>query len=131
MKNVLIVFLCCAAMAASAQSHRHRHRPSCATPEQMQMILRTLEKQSFDDKRVEVAELCVVLGHFCVRDLAEMAGTFTFDAGRLEFLKFAHPYCTNPEAYPMLRDTFTFSSNFEKLLDAVRPPNPKEAKRRK
>ena len=87
----------------------------------MQLVMKTLEKQAFDDQRLEIAELCVALGTFCVRDLQRMAAVFSFDDKRLEFLKFAYDYCSDRENYPMLRDAFTFSSNYDKLLEYIYP----------
>ena len=120
-RYVFVALMSLLMVAAVAQPPRHHHRPRCASPEQMQLVMKTLEKQSFDDNRLEIAELCVSLGQFCVGDLERMAKVFSFDDKRLEFLKFAYDYCTDPENYPMLRDSFTFSSNYDKLIDYIYP----------
>lgn len=99
----------------------HRTEYRCATPEQMHMVMRVLDNQSFDDKRLEVAQLCVVLGEFCVDDLARMASKFSFDDNRLQFLQYAYPYCVDPENYYYLRGCFSFESNFEKLMETIPP----------
>lgn len=101
--------------------HRQAPMPPCATDEQMAVVMKTLKNQSMDEKKLEIAKLCVVLGHFCTDDLARMAKGFSFDDNRLEFLLYAHRYCSDPERYPTLREVFSFSSNFDKLLDAVYP----------
>jgi len=88
----------------------------------MQLVMQTMASQSFDERKLEIAQLCVTLGHFCTDDLARMAASFSFDENRLAFLKYAYPYCTDNERYPTLRDCFSFSSNFDKLMDAVYPP---------
>ena len=98
-----------------------RHRVECATPQQMSMTMQVLEQQSFDDKKLEIAKLCVTLGHFCTDDLARMAAKFTFDDKRLEFLLYAYDYCEDPERYYALRDLFTFRSNFDTLMESVMP----------
>ena len=95
-RYVFLALMSLMMVAAVAQPPRHHHRSRCAAPEQMRMVMQTLEKQSFDDNRLEVAELCVVLGQFCVSDLERMAKVFSFDDKRLEFLKFAYDYCTDP-----------------------------------
>ena len=87
----------------------------------MRIVMQTMKNQSMDDKKLEIAKLCVVLGTFCTDDLARMAKVFSFDDNRLDFLIYAHLYCSDPERYPTLRDVFTFNSNFDKLLDAVYP----------
>jgi len=128
-KLFFILLLALTTMTAGAQ-HRHdhnaphgrgpeRHRIECATREQMNMAMHVMSQQSFDDKKLEIAKLCVVLGHFCVEDLARLAGTFSFDDSRLTFLIFAYDYCENPQDYYALRDVFTFRSNFDTLMDTV------------
>ena len=98
-----------------------RHVVVCATPEQMNMTMQVLEQQSFDDKKLEVAKLAVVLGHFCTKDLARIAETFSFDDQRLTFLLFAYDYCEDPQNYPALRDVFSFDSNYDKLIKTIYP----------
>lgn len=120
----LAIFALAMVVAVAQPPRHHRHRP-CATSEQMHMVMKTLEKQSFDDNRLEIAELCVTLGQFCVSDLERMCKVFSFDDKRLEFLRFAYSYCTDPENYPMLRDAFTFSSNYDKLMDYIYPQRPR------
>lgn len=104
-------------------NHRHDHHPAppmpCATPEQMQMVMQTLKAQSFDEKKLEIAQLCVTIGHFCTDDLALMAGEFAFDDNRLFFLQYAYPYCSDPERYPALQECFAFRSNYDKLMQSI------------
>lgn len=102
------------------EPHREFKQP-CATPEQLEAVMKALEAQSFDDKKMEVAKLCVFIGNFCTDDLARIARVFSFDESRLTFLIYAHPYCSDRERYPLLKDVFAFSSNYDKLLEATRP----------
>lgn len=103
----------------------HHERMECATPEQMSMTARVISNQSFDDNKMEIAKLAVTLAHFCTNDLAQIASLFTFDDKRLEFLQYAYPYCTDPQNYPLLRDSFSFQSNYDKLMESIRPPRPR------
>lgn len=107
--------------------HVHHHAPEppqiiCATPKQLSITLQVLEKQSFDDKKLEIAQLAVTLGHFCVYDLARMAQLFSFDENRLAFLQYAHAYCQDPQNYPALRDVFKFQSNYDELIRSIYMP---------
>ncbi len=127
-----ILILALVTVTAGAQHHHHdgrdqrgrgheRHHIECATHEQLGMTMQVLNQQSFDDKKLEIAKLCVVLGHFCVDDLSRMAGVFSFDDSRLTFLTFAYPYCQDPQNYYALRDAFSFRSNFDTLMETVHP----------
>ena len=103
----------------------HQHGPApahhivCATPDQLSMTLQIVGNQSFDDKKLEIARLCVTIGRFCTDDLAMMATEFAFDDSRLLFLQYAYPYCTDPERYPLLQECFTFRSNYDKLIQTI------------
>ena len=100
--------------------HEMRQAP-CATPEQMQLVLKVLNNQSFDDKKLEIGKLCVVLGHFCTRDLALIAEQFSFDDNRKQFLIDAYPYCVDPENYYSLKEVFQFRSNFDEMMEKTHP----------
>ena len=103
----------------------HDHAPArhivCATPEQLSMTLQVVGKQSFDDKKLEIAKLAVTLGHFCTDDLARVAQLFSFDDNRLAFLIYAHAFCEDPQNYPALRDVFSFQSNYDELIRTLYP----------
>lgn len=106
--------------------HHGHHHPEpvvyCLNAEQMAMVQQVMADMSFDDKKLEIAKLSVCLTPFCTRDLAQLASMFSFDESRLTFLQFAYPYCSDPENYPLLRDAFSFSSNFDKLMSSIYPP---------
>lgn len=126
-KFFVILLMMLTTMTMGAQRHHDhgrghdRHRVECATHEQMSMALQVINQQSFDDKKLEIAKLCVVLGHFCVDDLARLAKPFSFDDRRLDFLIFAYDYCEDPQNYYALRDVFTFRSNFDTMMDTLHP----------
>ena len=107
--------------------HGHGHGPVparrvlCATSEQLAMTLQVVGNQSFDDKKLEIAQLAVTLGHFCTDDLARIAQLFSFDDNRLKFLLYAHEYCEDPQNYPSLRDVFSFQSNYDELIRTLYP----------
>lgn len=85
------------------------------------MTMHVLRQQSFDDKKLEIAKLAVTLGRFCTNDLAHMASLFSFDESRLDFLLYAHAYCEDAQNYPMLRDVFTFQSNYDEMIRTLYP----------
>lgn len=134
MKRIaFILFGAMLCLSMSAQRHQGRpapgghgphdgrgpHHIECATGEQMNMAMQVLENQSFDDKRLEVAKLCVVLGHFCTEDLARIARVFSFDDNRTKFLTFAYRYCQDPQNYYRLREVFEFESNFRTMMETI------------
>lgn len=136
-RKLLVVVMAMIAVVGMAQHHgghqpkggHHKgHEPrqevryvECASPEQVEMALRVIENQSFDDKKLEVAKLCATLVPLEVFDLARIAATFSFDDKRKEFLIYAYRTCCNPDSYYLLRDCFSFRSNFDDMMEAVLP----------
>lgn len=92
-----------------------------ANAEQVQWALQIIQKQSYDDKRMEVAKLCVVLCPFTTRDLGRMVDLFTMEDRKVDFLIFAHPYCPDKENYYFLRDKLRYRSDQDKLMERVQP----------
>ena len=106
------------------QHHSHQPAPApviCASPEQMQMAIQVLEKQYSDDKRMDVAKLCVMLGHFCTADIARLGSRFTMEDSKVSFFRFAYPYCQDPQNYYTLRDALRYKSDYDKLMESCRP----------
>lgn len=129
----LFLLACMTLLSAGmmAQHHHDRHdrghgpgrRPivECATGEELGITVQVLEAQSFDDKKLEIAKLAVVLGRFCTEDLARISKVFSFDDNRLAFFLYAYDYCEDPQNYPLLRDAFSFQSNYDKLMKTLYP----------
>ena len=135
-RNVLMVLMAVMSMMVMAQPPHgdrgrgghgerghggyERQRIECAAPNQLRMSLEAIENQAFDDKKLEIAELCVTLGHFCTSDLERMARLFSFDANRKKFLTYAYRYVDDPQNYYSLRDVFEFRTNFDEMMDSLR-----------
>ena len=136
-KSLLIVLMALVSVCMMAQPPRgghghhdrdgHGHRPGshqveCATQEQLQKTLQVIGKQSFEEKKLEMAELCACLCTFCTNDLARIARKFAFDEHRRKFLTYAYDYCSDPYNYYTLREVFEFRNNFDEMMRQVEPP---------
>lgn len=139
-RNILLAIFAFAAMGMTAQNYRNGHDGAynehakmvrqyggemphrdyvyngyMASCEQVDKVVRLISRSSFDDNKLEIAKVCVSLCPFSVSDLARIARLFSFDENRLEFLKYAYQYCPESEHYYVLRESFTFRSNADKL----------------
>ena len=85
------------------------------------MVIQVMDKQYSDDKRMDIARLSVMLGHFCTKDLARMATRFTMEDSKVDFLRFAYRYCEDPENYYTLRDVLRHRSDYERLMEVCQP----------
>jgi len=76
---------------------------------------RTIEKADFEDTKLTIAKQIVSSELMTAKQLAEIANLFDFEHTKLEFLKFAYPYCFDQNKYYMVNDVFDFSSSVDEL----------------
>ena len=99
-------------------SNRHNgndFREVPANSEQVRQIINVLKQTSFDDKKLEIAKLCVSLRPMMMEDIASVAKLFSFDDRRLDFLEYAMENCPDAQRYTILERTFSFSSNYREF----------------
>ena len=77
----------------------------------------SVKKQNFDDTRVKVAKQIVAANCMNVNQIKQIANTINFEETKLDFVKFAYDYCTEPKQYFKVNDIFSFSSNVEDLTE--------------
>ena len=81
--------------------------------------LTSVKKQSFDDVKLKVAKQIVAANCLDVNQIKQLANTITFEETKLDFVKFAYDFCTEPNKYFKLNDIFSFSSSVDDLTDYI------------
>lgn len=135
MKKILFTLAMCLSVAVAypqppGQAHGQREMPPhhrqqrkiCAGEENIGIIVETLNSLSFTEQKMNVAKMCVQVMPICTNDLKLIVATFEFDNDRLEYLKFAHDYVTDPWNYHLLSDSFSFSTNYNALMNHISGP---------
>lgn len=79
----------------------------------------SLKAESFDSNRLQNAKVYASKANLSASQIKEIAATFTFDSNRLDWAKSAYSACYDKGNYFLLRDTFTFSSNYSALQDYI------------
>ncbi|WP_300663623.1 DUF4476 domain-containing protein [Fluviicola sp.] len=79
----------------------------------------SLKAESFDSNRLQNAKVYASKTNLTASQIKEIAATFTFDTNRLDWAKAAYSACSDKGNYFLLRDTFTFSSNYSALQDYI------------
>ena len=80
---------------------------------------RTIEKADFEQTKLTIAKQIVASELMTARQLAEIARLFDFENTKLEFLKYAYPYCYDQNKYYIVNDVFTFSSSVDELNEFI------------
>lgn len=89
------------------------------SPRQLDDMLSSLRKQTFEDTRLKSAKQMVSNNCMSAGQVAKMCQEFTFEANRLDLAKFAFQYCVDPKNYYKVNDVFTFSSSTDELTEFV------------
>ncbi|MCQ2132130.1 MAG: DUF4476 domain-containing protein [Bacteroidaceae bacterium] len=135
MKRLFIALIVMVAMTANAQEAGRGEHPAYSynterpmangqrpmaydiapmDKEQAKMVIKLIKSASFDDKKLETAKVCLALRPMFAADIETIAKSFSFDDGRLKFLKYAFDYCVDKENTLRFSRLFTFRTEAEK-----------------
>lgn len=79
----------------------------------------SIKKQSFEDTRMKMAKQITSANCLTVNQIKRMMGNFSFEDSKLDYAKFAYPYCTDRNNYFQVNDLFSFSSSTDELTDFI------------
>ena len=79
------------------------------------MIKKMVSKETFEDDKLTLAKQAIPGANMTAAQLANIARVFSFENTKLEFLKFAYPFCIDPNKYFLVNDVFSFSSSKDEL----------------
>lgn len=78
-----------------------------------------IQRESFDDTRMTIAKQVVASNMITVNQIAQIARLFSFESNRLEFAKFAYPYCIEKNKYYLLYEVFDYDSSKQELNEYI------------
>lgn len=84
-------------------------------PNDFNLALRVISADNFDDKRLESAKYIIKSNSMSARQIARICTLFNFEANKLEFAKFAYPYCVDRNRYFIVDEVFNFSASRDEL----------------
>ncbi len=84
-------------------------------PRDFEAAARMISEENFDDKRLELAKYIIQSNPMSTRQIFQVCSLFNFEANKLEFAKFAYPYCVDRNRYFLVDDVFNFSSSKDEL----------------
>ncbi|NGF74873.1 DUF4476 domain-containing protein [Fluviicola sp. SGL-29] len=83
------------------------------------LFLNTLRNEAMDSNKLRMAKNYVASNSLTAEQIAGISKEFSFDNNRLDFAKHAYASCYDKNNYFLLKDTFTFSSNYNNLLNHI------------
>ncbi|NGF74839.1 DUF4476 domain-containing protein [Fluviicola sp. SGL-29] len=87
--------------------------------EVFQKFMTSLKNESIDGNKLTMAKSFVKSNSLSADQIAQISRQLSFDSNRLEFAKYAYDYCFDKSNYFLLKDTFSFSSNYNNLLKYI------------
>lgn len=81
--------------------------------------LASIESKAFSDSRLTLAKQVTKGNCLTSAQIAQIITLFDFEDTRLEYAKFAYPYCFNPENYWKVNNAFQFESTIEELNEYI------------
>jgi hypothetical protein len=100
--------------------------PPTVTEADLQDLLRSLRKASFDQTRTQLAQqfLAGSRNRFLSAQIRQIVRCFEFEPNRLEFAKYAYDYTLDQDKYLLVNDAFEFAATKLTLAQYVesRPP---------
>ena len=87
--------------------------------QEVDLMVDMLHKESFDSTRDKLAMNFVQQHPMKANQILRLCQEFTFNSGKVDFLKKAYPYCVDPENYAIVTTALTFSSDKEQILNLI------------
>lgn len=72
-----------------------------------------------DSNRLTMAKSYASSNSLTAEQITDISKGFSFDSNRLEFAKHAYAACIDKSNYFLLKDTFSFSSNYNSLVNFI------------
>ena len=84
-----------------------------------QLFLNSMKNENIDSNKLRMAKNYVAANTLTAEQISSISREFSFDSNRLDFAKHAYVNCYDKNNYFLLKDTFTFSSNYTSLLNHI------------
>lgn len=90
-----------------------------ATENEMSSIMGMIKQEAFDNDKLNLAKTFIKSKNVTTAQVIRLAQAISFENKRLDLLLYAYEYCVDPANYYQTAEVLTYSSNKQKLLDAI------------
>lgn len=90
-----------------------------ATENEMSSIMGMIKQEAFDNDKLSLAKTFIKSKSVTTAQVIRLAQSISFENKRLDLLLYAYEYCVDPANYYQTAEVLTYSSNKQKLLDAI------------
>ena len=80
---------------------------------------KSVSSKTFSDSKMTIAKQVTKNNCLDAMQIKEIAALFDFESDRLDYAKFAHQYCMDPQNYYKVNDAFEFETTIEELNESI------------
>ncbi len=111
------------AVGAGKQSDKPQltavEKPSVATDEDVETMVRQLKAEPFDSDRLALARTLLSSSLFSSEQIARLVQTIDYSNSQVELLKYAYNHCHDPRNYSTAIEVLTFTADRKKVTDYI------------
>lgn len=90
------------------------------SPRDYENACQIISNESFDSSKLTVAKQVVSSNPMTAAQILGICKMFSFESNKLEFAKFAYPYCIEPNRYYLLNEAFSYESSKRELDEYIK-----------
>ena len=94
-------------------------QPTCMKPQDYDQAYQLIANETFDSSRLTVAQQVISSNPMSASQILGICKLFSFENNKLEFAKYAYPYCTDKNKYYLLNEAFSYESSKRDLSDYI------------
>jgi len=91
----------------------------CMPAKDFSKALSVIQKESFENSKLEVAKQMTSANRLCVSQIVEICRLFSFENSKLEYAKYAYRYCVDRNNYYQVSEVFTYSASKDELRNYI------------
>lgn len=88
-------------------------------PDEFEQTKAMIENESFDSSKLNLAKQIVAGNMMRATQIAEVCKLFSFESNALEFAKYAYRYCSEPNKYYLVGQSFKYESSKRELNEYI------------
>ena len=96
------------------------HPSPCMDEGDFNEVCNLVSKETFDSSKLTVAKQVAASNPLCANQVAQICKLLSFENNRLEFAKYAYPYCSDKNKYFLLNEVFSYDASKRELDEYIK-----------
>ena len=97
------------------QGHGTPPPPACMPMPDFNRAVSVIQGENFENSKLSTAKQITAKNYLCVAQIIQICRQFSHEQTKLDFAKYAYPYCVDQNNYYQLNEVFSYSSSKDEL----------------